>query len=111
MDLGVNEEAEGLAKRRKEILFKKKKLYWNPLNAYSTGGIILIPPLGVTPTENIWRDLENNLTPKKKFAREAREKKLSFFRAVLQGKIVQNGKILENIITPSQTFSEIWEIT
>ena len=31
------------------------------------------PTLGVTPTENIWRNLENNLTPKKKFAREARE--------------------------------------
>ena len=73
------------------------------------GDNINTPPLGVTPTENIWRNLENNLTPKKEFAREAHEKILGFFRAVLQGKIVQNGVTVENITTPSQPEPNIFE--
>ena len=62
------------------------------------------PPLGKTPSSNIWRDLENNKTPEEKFAREAREKILSFFKAVLQGKMAQNGQNMENNKTPSRTF-------
>ena len=78
-------------------------------------------PLGLTPTENIWRILENNLTPRKKLRakRAKRAKKKWAFLAVLQGKIIQKrskkgGKYdnpepnilgnLENNLTPREKF-------
>ena len=53
------------------------------------GGYYLKKPVDKTPSENIWRNLENIKTPEKKFAREAREKILGFLKAVLQGKMIQ----------------------
>ena len=47
MDFGVNEEAEGLAKRRKEILFRKKN--YRPI---TTG--INNPPLNGGSAGSIW---------------------------------------------------------
>ena len=70
------------------------------------GDNIKPPPLGKTPSSNIWGDLENNKTPEEKFAREAREKILSFFKAVLQGKMVQNGQNMENNKTRAEHFEK-----
>ena len=84
------------------------------------GDNINTPPLGLTPTENIWRILENNLTPRKKL-RAKRAKNFELFWRFYKGKSSKNGPKktgkydnpepnilgnLENNLTPRE---KIWD--